>query len=69
MVDVLKPDTLNRWQLYHAVDESWNGLRLFPTAEAAMSAVAEGNTGVDTWDAATHNPADFATEKWSAESW
>jgi hypothetical protein len=69
MIDVLKPDHLGRWQLYHAVDESWKELRLFSTAEAAMMAVAAGKTGVDAWDAATHDPAEFTAEKWSAEGW
>lgn len=68
-VDALKFDQLNRWQLYHAVDETWKGLRLFSTAESAMLAVAAGETGVDGWDAASHDPAEFTTEKWSVEGW
>lgn len=68
-VDPLKSDQLNRWQLFHAIDESWLGLRLFSTAEAAMTAVAVGNTGDDAWDTTAHEPADFAAEKWSIEGW
>ena len=68
-IGALKFDQLNRWQLYRAINESWKGLRLFSTAEEAMTAVAAGNTGFDAWDTAPHNPADFAAEKWSAESW
>lgn len=68
-VDPLKCDQLNRWQLYHAVNEAWQGLRLFPSAEAAMSAVGNGNTGVDCWDEGAHDPGDFTPDKWSAERW
>lgn len=68
-IDPLKFDQLNRWQLYHAVNEAWRGLRLFETAEAAMTAVAEGKTGVASWDAEPHNVPDFAPNQWSAESW
>lgn len=65
----LKFDQLNRWQLYRAVNEAWQGLRIFASAEAAMSAVASGNTGVDVWDTATHDPKEFVAGKWSAEGW
>ncbi len=68
-VEALPFDQLNRWQLYHAVNEAWKGHRLFSTAEAAMAAVADQNTGVDAWDAARHDPVDFAPDKWSAEGW
>ena len=34
-----------------------------------MTAVAEGKTGVATWDAGPHNPADFGADKWSMERW
>lgn len=65
----LKFDQLNRWQLFHAVDEAWLGLRLFATAETAMSAVAHGQTGVDLWDGTPRDAADFTPDKWSAEGW
>jgi hypothetical protein len=68
-IDPLKFDELNRWRLYHAVDETWEGLEVFATAEAAMSAVAEGMTGSSTWDTARHQLADFAPDKWSSERW
>jgi hypothetical protein len=68
-IGALKFDQLNRWQLYHAVGESWKGLRLFASAEEAMAAVASGSTGVDVWDRTPHEAADFALAKWSLESW
>jgi hypothetical protein len=64
----LKFDQLNRWQLSRAINEAWRRLKLFPTAEAAMAAVAEGNTGVDTWDAGRRE-GDFAADHWSMERW
>jgi hypothetical protein len=64
-IDPLKFDQLNRWQLYHAGAESWKGLRLFATAEAAMAAVAGGNTGVEAWDRRPHKAGDFAPAKWT----
>jgi hypothetical protein len=68
-IDTMKFDQLNRWQLYHAVNEAWQGLRLFATPEAAMSAVGEGHTGVETWDSRCHLATDFTPDKWSAEGW
>jgi hypothetical protein len=68
-IDALKFDPLSRWRLYHAVNQAWRRLQIFSTAEAAMAAVAKGNTGVPTWDAVPHNPADFTDEKWSFERW
>lgn len=64
----LKFDQLNRWKLSLAVDEVWKGLRLFASAEEAMSAVAHGNTGVESWDACHHPAADFTLDKWSVET-
>jgi hypothetical protein len=68
-VEAMKFDQLNRWQLYRAAEESWKRLRVFPTAEEAMRAVGAGDTGADTWDAASHDRSDFTPDKWSAESW
>ncbi|HVU35327.1 MAG TPA: hypothetical protein VHE61_17960 [Opitutaceae bacterium] len=68
-IEPLKFDQINRWKLFHAVGEAWKGLRGFPTAEAAMAAVAGGKTGVEIWDGTPHDDADFAPAKWSAESW
>lgn len=65
----LKFDQLNRWQLFHAVNDAWQGLRIFASAEAAMSAVANGTTGVDSWDAEKHDPKEFVAGKWTAEGW
>lgn len=65
----LKFDQLNRWKLYFAVGDAWRGLRLFPTAEEAMRAVAHGNTGVDAWDASQHAATDFTPDKWALEGW
>jgi hypothetical protein len=68
-IDAVAFDPLKRWRLYHALNEAWRGLQLFASAKAAMAAVAEGNTGVDGWDAGSHNPAEFAADKWSFEGW
>ena len=68
-INALKFDQLNRWQLYLAVGEVWKGLRLFATPEEAMTAVADGNTGVASWDACRHPATDFTPDKWSVERW
>jgi hypothetical protein len=68
-IDPLEFDQLSRWQLFQAVNEAWSLLKVFSTPEAAMAAVAGGNTGVPAWDAGSHDPADFAKEKWSLERW
>ncbi|MDO8540566.1 MAG: hypothetical protein Q7S40_09045 [Opitutaceae bacterium] len=68
-IDAVKFDQLNRWQLFVAGDTVWMRVNYFPTAEAAMEAVASGATGVEAWDAERHNRADFEKEKWSTERW
>ena len=68
-IDPLEFDQLSRWQLYRAVNEVWSLLKVFSTPEAAMAAVAGGNTGVTAWDAGAHEAADFAKDKWSLERW
>ena len=68
-IDPLEFDQLSRWQLYRAVNEVWSLLKVFSTPEAAMAAVAGGNTGVAAWDAGAHEAADFAKDKWSLERW
>ena len=68
-IDPVTFDQLDRWQLCVARDEAWKRLKCFPTAEAAMDAVASGATGVAAWDTVRHDPADFTIEKWSAERW
>ena len=68
-IDALRFDPLNRWQLYHAVKETWRKLEVFSSAKAAMVAVGYGKTGVENWDASPHNPTDFVAGNWSFEGW
>jgi hypothetical protein len=64
-VEQVKFDQLNRWRLYIVRNERWVAISYYPSVEEAMQAVAAGRTGVATWDAVSHDPDEFAKEKWS----
>jgi hypothetical protein len=66
-VTALTFDPLSRWKLCVARNGVWRRLQFFPSPQEAMGAVANGTTGVASWDSAGHNPALGAESNWVAE--